>query len=106
MGPWSGRVDLNHRSHGPKPCALPSYATPRVEREYTQSAENQGLQRQRSLKRRPQGPNGLCTVTDMVFESGIHFAERKRVTIRGKQRVISKTLGPARFRSHGSTNSA
>ena len=21
---WSGRVDLNHRLHGPEPCALPS----------------------------------------------------------------------------------
>jgi hypothetical protein len=21
---WSGRVDLNHRPHGPEPCALPS----------------------------------------------------------------------------------
>ena len=23
-GKWSGRVDLNHRLHGPEPCALPS----------------------------------------------------------------------------------
>jgi hypothetical protein len=23
-GNWSGRVDLNHRLHGPEPCALPS----------------------------------------------------------------------------------
>jgi hypothetical protein len=27
---WSGRVDLNHRPHGPEPCALPGCATPRL----------------------------------------------------------------------------
>lgn len=27
---WSGRQDSNLRPHGPKPCALPGCATPRV----------------------------------------------------------------------------
>jgi hypothetical protein len=58
------------------------------------------------LKRTPQSLNGLCSVTDMVFETGIHLAEGKRVAVRGKQRIISKALRPTRFWSHGSGDSA
>jgi len=58
------------------------------------------------LKRTPQSLNGLCSVTDVVFEPGIHLAEGERVAARGKQRIISKTLWPTRFWSHGPGDSA
>jgi hypothetical protein len=58
------------------------------------------------LKKTPQSLNGLCSVTDMVFETSIHLAEGQRVTVRGEQWIISKTLRPTRFRSDGPGDSA
>ena len=33
----SGQQDLNLRPHGPQPCALPSYAIPRNEKDYNRN---------------------------------------------------------------------
>ena len=79
--------------------------TPSRKRIHTISQKSRS-QRYGPLKRTPQSLNGLCSVTDMVFETGIHLAEGKRVAVRGKQRIISKALRPTRFWSHGSGDSA
>lgn len=79
--------------------------TPSRKRIHTISQKSRS-QRYGPLKRTPQSLNGLCTMADMVFETGVHLAEGDRVTVRGEQRIISKALRPTRFRSHGPDDSA
>src|SRR5450759_3695848 len=79
--------------------------TPSKKRIHTISQKSRS-QRYGPLKRTPQSLNGLCTMADMVFETGVHLAEGDRVTVRGEQRIISKALRPTRFRSHGPDDSA